>query len=74
MVRTPSRQYVVCIRADGADDLEVRKLYELRPDPRAEADGLVRVVDESGEDYLYPSEWFVAVTLPASATRLFRRH
>lgn len=67
-----ARQFVVCVRAENADDLVVRKLYELRSDAAATARGLVRVVDESGEDYLYPADWFVAVTLPAEATRLFR--
>ena len=69
---TAARQYVVCVRAEDADDLEVRKLYELRADAVAAAQGLFRVVDESGEDYLYPADWFVAVTLPAEAARLLR--
>ena len=69
---TAARQYVVCVRAEDAGDLEVRKLYELRDDAVAAAQGFLRVVDESGEDYLYPAEWFVAVTLSAEAARLLR--
>jgi len=49
-----------CARAS----LEWNKLYALLPDRQAEGDGLVRVIDEDGEDYLYPAEWFVAVELP----------
>ena len=48
---------------------EPRKLYEQLPDPRAAKDGYVRVIDESGEDYLYPADYFVAVDLPREAER-----
>jgi hypothetical protein len=44
--------------------LERNKIYVLLPDRQAEVDGLVRVIDEDGEDYLYPAEWFVAVDVP----------
>jgi hypothetical protein len=44
--------------------LERNKIYLVRPDPEAERHGAVRIVDESGEDYLYPAEWFVAVQMP----------
>ncbi len=63
--------YVICVRMEGADDLEVRKLYRVLPDEPAAARGHLRVVDESGEDYLYPAEWFVAVELPEEAERAF---
>lgn len=56
----------VCIKNEGCDDLELRKLYQLLPDEAAEDSGLLRVVDESGEDYLYPAENFIR--LPLSAT------
>ena len=62
-----SPRYVICIRSDGTGDLDVRKLYRVIPDASATARRHVRVVDESGEDYLYPEEWFVAVDLPESA-------
>ena len=68
---TTARQYVVCIRAEASGDLEIRKLYERRSDSVAEARGLMRVVDESGEDYLYPADWFIAVELPREAVRMF---
>ncbi len=63
--------YVICVRTEGADDLEVRKLYRVLPDEPAAARGHLRVVDESGDDYLYPAEWFVAVELPEEAERAF---
>ena len=63
------KRYLLCIRKNGCEDLEPRKLYEQLPDPRAEKDGYVRVVDESGEDYLYPANHFIAVDLPRGAER-----
>jgi hypothetical protein len=51
--------------------LETRKLYRRLPDDAAAARGFVRVVDESGEDYLYPAEIFVAVDLPQAAIDAF---
>lgn len=53
------------VRAD--EDLELRKMYLLLSDKRAARDGYLRVVDESGEDYLYPESYFVAVRLPRKA-------
>lgn len=46
--------------------LEPRKLYELIDDPQAKAVGMLRVIDESGEDYLFPEQLFVRITLPES--------
>ncbi len=61
-------QFVICIEnADYPVSLERRKIYEALPDPEAEKLGQIRVIDESGEDYLYPSEYFVSVTLPKDA-------
>jgi len=55
-----SRRYVVCILNKGNEaSLERNKLYVVLPDPKAEADGFLRVIDEDAEDYLYPAEWFV---------------
>ncbi|MGH7787539.1 MAG: hypothetical protein ACRERC_11770 [Candidatus Binatia bacterium] len=63
------KRYLLCVRNKGCEDLEPRKLYEQLRDPRAAKDGYVRVVDESGEDYLYPADCFVAVDLPREAER-----
>jgi hypothetical protein len=60
-----SRRYAVCIDNLGNEaSLERNKLYVVLPDSRAEADGLLRVIDEDGEDYLYPAGWFVAMEVP----------
>ena len=58
-------QFVICIKNDDyLASLELRKLYQSIPDPEAEKNNQIRVIDESGEDYLYPQEYFVSVTLP----------
>lgn len=56
---------VVCVANEGYEaSLELRKLYESLPDADAARHGQLRVIDESGEDYLFPASFFVAVTLP----------
>jgi len=68
MRRTQSEpQFVLCIRNEGAEDLELRKVYQLLEDESAAKDGYVRVIDESGEDYLYPAEYFIRLELPEAA-------
>jgi hypothetical protein len=63
-------RYVVCVKNRGvASSLELRKLYRVVPDEAAEARRLVRVIDESGEDYLYPRHYFVTVDVPVAAAR-----
>ena len=62
---------LLCVRNDGSDDLEPRKVYQSLPDPGAAREGFVRVIDESGEDYLYPAEYFVPVRLPVVVARTF---
>lgn len=64
-------RYVICIRNEGADDLELRKVYKVLPDAEAAEHHLVRVIDESGEDYLYPDDLFAAVELPPATKRAF---
>jgi hypothetical protein len=62
---TPSRiRFVVCVNnADYPVSLEKRKLYQVLSDPQARRHNLLRVVDESGEDYLYPADWFVPIAI-----------
>lgn len=68
MRRTQSEpQFVLCIRNEGAEDLELRKVYQLLEDEPAAKDGYVRIIDESGEDYLYPAEYFIRLELPEAA-------
>ncbi len=60
-------RFAVCVRNTGNEaSLELRKLYELVPDEDAEKDGMIRIIDESGEDYLFPATFFVRAPLPAS--------
>ncbi len=66
--RSSGRHFLLCVRNDGCPaSLEVRKAYRRLEDPAAEAKGFVRVIDESGEDYLYPRDYFVAVEPPPAA-------
>jgi hypothetical protein len=67
----PHSKFVLCVRTGDSEDLEVRKVYKTHPDQKASREGYLRVVDESGEDYLYPAEFFVPVKLPAAAIREF---
>lgn len=57
--------FAICIENTGYPaSLELFKVYRVLPDEEAAADGDVRVIDESGEDYLYPTEWFVFIDPP----------
>ena len=58
-------RYAVCIdNSEYPASLEMHKIYRIIPDDDAERDGDVRVIDESGEDYLYPGNYFILVDLP----------
>jgi len=58
------QRFLLCIENDGYEaSLEARKLYQMLPDKEAERHNQVRIIDESGEDYLYPSRFFVPVRL-----------
>ena len=72
-VQQSAGSFALCVEDGGMEDLEVRKVYQLLPDRDASREGYVRVIDESGEDYVYPSDLFVAVKLPAAVARRFRR-
>ena len=63
-------QFVVCVNnSEYPASLELRKLYQVIPDTAAAKLRMLRIVDESGEDYLYPAECFVAVALPPSTKK-----
>ena len=62
-----TKRFVLCVRNDRCDDLELRKVYEVLPDDAGAKDNFLRVIDESGEDYLYPSDFFMTIDLPKSA-------
>ncbi len=63
--------FVMCISNKDCEDLEIRKIYVAIPDSVGEEEGYLRVVDESGEDYLYPQANFISVTLPREAQNVF---
>jgi len=62
-----ARRFVLCVKNDDCDDLEKRKVYHVLVDPKAEKDGYLRVIDESGDDYLYPASYFLKLELPHEA-------
>ncbi|HYV75197.1 MAG TPA: hypothetical protein VFB24_13140 [Candidatus Binatia bacterium] len=68
-MKQQKKRFAICVRNDGAEDLEIRKVYQILPDARAAKDKHIRVIDESGEDYLYPSEFFIPLTLPREVER-----
>ena len=60
-------RFALCTENSDCEDLEKRKLYQILPDNAAAQEGYMRVVDESGEDYLYPESYFILVDLPRQA-------
>lgn len=63
--RRSAAEFVVCIRNSGySASLELHKIYRVVPDEEAVREGDLRIIDEGGEDYLYPAEWFAVVELP----------
>jgi hypothetical protein len=67
----PKSRLVVCIKNRSfAASLELRKIYRAVPDVKAERHRLIRVIDESGEDYLFPDSCFVGIELPRSIARI----
>jgi hypothetical protein len=70
MTKTPAKQLVVCVENDGyAASLEKRKIYVALRDAAAEKHGMTRIVDESGEDYLFPKAFFRSIALPQAVKR-----
>jgi hypothetical protein len=65
-------QFALCVENKDSEDLEKRKIYVVVPDEEAQTEGYLRVIDESGEDYLYPASYFVFVELPAEAQQALR--
>lgn len=58
--------FVLCIKNENCEDLEVCKIYQVLPDESAEKDNYLRIIDESGEDYLYPANLFYPIKLTKS--------
>lgn len=65
-------RFALCVENKDCEDLEKRKIYQVLPDDEAEKEGYLRVIDESGEDYLYPLSYFILVQLPREAQKALR--
>jgi hypothetical protein len=65
-------RFVLCIENKDCEDLERRKIYQMLPDEEAEKEEYIRIIDESGEDYLYPRSYFIDVQLPREAQEALR--
>jgi hypothetical protein len=59
--------FALCVANRSCEDLEKRKIYQVLPDDDAAREEYIRIIDESGEDYLYPQSYFVLVRLPREA-------
>jgi hypothetical protein len=60
-------RFALCLKNEDCEDLERRKIYPVLPDAEAAKEGYLRIVDESGEDYLYPESYFIFIELPQKA-------
>jgi hypothetical protein len=60
------RQFAICIQTDDTDLLTLRRIYKVLPDASAARSQYIRVIDDEGEDYLYPAAYFVLVDFPWS--------
>lgn len=65
-------RFALCVENKDCEDLEKRKIYQVIPDEDAAKEGYFRVIDESGEDYLYPQSYFILVQLPREAHEALR--
>ena len=70
--RNDNPRYALCLENKDCEDLEKRKIYQVLPDDDAKQEGYLRVIDESGEDYLYPESYFILIQLPHEAQEALR--
>ena len=69
-MRSTTKQFVVCLNNEGYEvSLERRKIYRVLSDPEAGKHRQIRVIDESGDDYLYPQSYFAPIELPQAIRR-----
>ena len=67
-IDTQKVKFAICV-TESEPDLELRKIYKILPDEQAAKDDYVRVIDESGEDYLYPASSFIFIEIPVKKER-----
>lgn len=72
MKKEKTGTFVLCVDNRDCEDLEKRKIYQILSDKEAEKEGYFRVIDETGEDYLYPQSYFVLIQLPLEAQEALR--
>ena len=70
----PATKFAVCIHSDDADLLTPRMIYRVLPDENAAKSNYIRVIDNEGEDYLYPAEYFMFLRLPEEIEQAFLRN
>ena len=73
MKSTHPTRFAICLNNKDCEDLVVRKIYPVLPDEKAAKEKYIRVIDESGEDYLYPASYFFVIELPQKVERVLRR-
>jgi hypothetical protein len=73
MTTKTSHQFAVCVKTEDPDLLTPRMIYEILPDDSAAKSNLVRVIDNEGEDYLYPAEFFLFVDFPLAVRRTLQK-
>jgi hypothetical protein len=67
-------RFVICVdTSEYPASLELHKIYRVLPDKEAQADGNMRIIDESGEDYLFPADYFIPIELPQSVVRALNK-
>jgi hypothetical protein len=69
----PATKFAVCIQSDDADLLTPRMIYQVLPDKSAAKSNYLRVMDNEGQDYLYPAESFMFLDLPPEMVRALSR-
>ncbi len=72
-LKTTGARFAICVNnSEYPASLEMHKIYRVLPDDEAVLDGDLRIIDESGEDYLYPAEYFVVVSLPRKVEQVLQ--
>ena len=72
MKNVSSIRFAICLKK-GCEDLFVRRVYQVLPDEGAEKKALLRIIDDSGEDYLYPASYFFFIDVPQNIERALRQ-
>ncbi len=69
-----TKGFVICVdNSEYPASLELHKIYRVIPDIEAQADGDLRIIDESGEDYLFPADYFIPIELPQTVVRALNK-